>query len=120
MTVQFIDDTSALTTFCDAIADSVWIAVDTEFLREKTYFPQLCLIQVATQDHIACIDPIALDDLTPLMDVLYREGVTIVFHAARQDLEIFYIRIMRFVTLLFSSCLQVLFWLLPLRKLQLF
>ncbi len=91
MTVQFIDDTSALTTFCDAIADSPWLAVDTEFLREKTYYPQLCLIQVATADHIACIDPIALEDLNPLIDIFYRPDVTLVFHAARQDLELLYL-----------------------------
>ncbi|MBL1321610.1 MAG: ribonuclease D [Methylophaga sp.] len=90
MTVQYIDTEVELDQFCQQIANSTWITVDTEFLREKTYYPQLCLIQVANDEHIACIDPLALDDLTPLLDIIYNPEITIVFHAARQDLELFY------------------------------
>lgn len=89
MTVLYIDTPAALTDFCTQIQHSEWLAVDTEFLREKTYFPQLCLIQIANDDVIACIDPIALTDLNPLFDVLYQDNVTLVFHAAKQDLELF-------------------------------
>lgn len=91
MTVQYIDNDHDLISLCQQLATSDWITVDTEFLREKTYHPQLCLIQVATADVIACVDPLAIKDITPLLDVLYRPGVTLVFHAARQDLELFYL-----------------------------
>ena len=92
MTVLYIDTAAELATLCTTLEKSNWIALDTEFIREKTYRPQLCLIQVATEDVIACVDPIALgDDLAPLLDVLYRDDITIVFHAAKQDLEIFHL-----------------------------
>ena len=91
MTVQYIDTEEALIAFCKQIADAPWLAVDTEFLREKTYYPQLCLIQVATEDVIACIDPLVLTDLSPILDVIYNPDITVVFHAARQDLELFYL-----------------------------
>jgi len=91
MTVQYIDTETALIAFCQQITDTPWMTVDTEFLREKTYSPQLCLIQVATEDHIACIDPLVLDDLTPILDLIYNPAITIVFHAARQDLELLYL-----------------------------
>ncbi len=91
MTVEFINTESALTDFCQQIADTPWMMVDTEFLREKTYYAQLCLIQVATQERIACIDPLAITDLTPILDLMYSPDITVVFHAARQDLELFYL-----------------------------
>jgi ribonuclease D len=91
MTVEFITQQADLITFCQKIADTTWMAVDTEFLREKTYYPQLCLIQVATEDYIACIDPLILTDLNPILDLIYNPDITVVFHAARQDLELFYL-----------------------------
>lgn len=91
MTVQYIDTEQNLAQFCQQIANSCWLTVDTEFLREKTYYPQLCLIQVANDDHIACIDPLTISNLDPLLDILYNPEITIVFHAARQDLELFYL-----------------------------
>jgi ribonuclease D len=84
-----IDTETDLRVLLDAIAGSPWVAVDTEFMREKTYFPQLCLIQLATPDHIACIDPLAFGDLGPLKALLHDPAVLKVFHACRQDLEIF-------------------------------
>ncbi len=90
MTVEYIDTEAELIAFCQKISTSTWMTVDTEFLREKTYSPQLCLIQVATDDHIACIDPLAISDLNPILDLFYNPDITIVFHAARQDLELFY------------------------------
>ncbi len=92
MASQFIKDQVTLVDFCQQIASASYIAVDTEFLREKTYYPRLCLIQVATSDHIACIDPLVTDiDLTPVIDIIYHPDITAVFHAARQDLELLYL-----------------------------
>jgi len=91
MTVEFINTEADLITFCQQIVDTPWLAVDTEFLREKTYYAQLCLIQVATEDRIACIDPLAIADLKAILDIIYNPNVTVVFHAARQDLELFYL-----------------------------
>jgi len=90
MTVQYIDTEADLIRFCQRIADTDWMTVDTEFLREKTYYSQLCLIQVATEDEIACIDPLTIDNLDPILDLIYDPAITVVFHAARQDLELFY------------------------------
>lgn len=88
MTVLYIDTAPALADFCRQIQSSDWLAIDTEFLREKTYYPQLCLIQIANDEVIACVDPLAIDDLNPLLDVLYQPDMTLVFHAAKQDLEL--------------------------------
>src|SRR5690554_3207263 len=90
MTTLFVDSAAALSALCAQLADSEWLAVDTEFHREKTYYPQLCLIQIANDALIACIDPLAIDDLSPLLDLFYRPDLTLVFHAARQDLELFH------------------------------
>jgi len=87
--IPYIDTQSHLITFCDAIKDSKWLAIDTEFVREKTYYPQLCLIQVSNGIELACIDPIALNSIEPLLDIFYDTRITKVFHAASQDLEIF-------------------------------
>jgi len=88
--LQFIDTAEALQAICSRLATEDWIALDTEFLREKTYYPKLCLVQVATPDIVACIDPLALDDLGPLLDLVFDPGITKVMHAARQDMEIFF------------------------------
>ncbi|WJW75411.1 ribonuclease D [Thiohalobacter sp. IOR34] len=87
---EFIDSHAALADFCRQLAGAEWIALDTEFLRERTFYPQLCLLQVATPGAIACIDPLAIDDLEPLHALLYDPAITKVLHAARQDMEIFY------------------------------
>jgi len=87
---DYIDTAEALTAFCEKLATAPWIAMDTEFLREKTYYPKLCLLQVATPDLAACIDPLALNDLTPILDVLFNENIVKVMHAGRQDMEIIY------------------------------
>lgn len=91
MTIQYVDNSQGLAELCQQLAGSDWLAVDTEFHREKTYYPELCLIQVANDDIIACVDPLEIDDLTALMDLFYRDDITLVFHAARQDLELFYL-----------------------------
>jgi ribonuclease D len=88
--IRFVDSFESLQQSCAALAASDWIALDTEFLREKTYYPKLCLVQIATTDHVVCIDPLAIDDLTPLFELLYNARIIKVMHAARQDMEIFY------------------------------
>lgn len=87
----YVDSAAALAELCDEIAPSPWIALDTEFMREKTYRPQLCLLQLATTDRIACVDPLAVPDLSPLLDLLQDPSRLKVVHAARQDMEIFYL-----------------------------
>ncbi|MCO6411595.1 MAG: ribonuclease D [Thiogranum sp.] len=75
--------------FCNSLQHPGWLALDTEFIRERTYYPQLCLLQVAVPGNIACIDPLAIDDLSPLLDILYDRSIVKVLHACSQDLEIF-------------------------------
>ena len=86
----YIIDQPALVEFCSGLRGAAWLALDTEFIREQTYYPQLCLIQIASTDQIACIDPLALPSLEPLLAILYDLTVTKVLHAAYQDLEVFY------------------------------
>ncbi|WP_425409034.1 ribonuclease D [Hyphococcus sp.] len=89
--MHIITTTEELRKFSKELRDQPFAAVDTEFMREKTYWPILCLIQAAAPGTEAIIDPMAEDiDLTPFLDVLLDKSVTKVFHAARQDLEIFY------------------------------
>ncbi|MFN4357221.1 ribonuclease D [Sphingopyxis alaskensis] len=87
-----IDTNAALLEFCDRIKDSDFIAVDTEFMRENTFWPELCLIQVADTEHAAAIDPMAQGmDLKPLLDLLVdNEDMLKVFHAGGQDVEIIF------------------------------
>lgn len=86
----YIADQAALTEFCAHLRGASWLALDTEFIREQTFYPQLCLIQIAVPDQIACIDPLALPSLDPLLDLLYDPAITKVLHAAHQDLELFF------------------------------
>ncbi len=86
-----ISDTDALDTFCRRLGGASFITVDTEFMREKTYWPRLCLVQVAGPKEARVIDALAEGmDLSPLIGVLMDDTVLKVFHAARQDLEIFF------------------------------
>lgn len=90
MNELYVDTPPQLATLCQELRRSHFVAVDTEFLREKTYYAQLCLIQVATPTIIACIDPLALETLDPLLEVLYDKHMLKVLHSARQDLEILF------------------------------
>lgn len=89
MIVQTQEDLNA---FCTALAKGPYLTIDTEFLRDKTYFPKLCLLQMAGPDvEAAALDPLIEGlDWTPVKDLMANESVLKVFHAARQDLEIFY------------------------------
>src|SRR3990167_5652858 len=85
-----ITTTEALAEFCARVATAPFITVDTEFMRETTYWPRLCLIQAATAEHAAIIDPMAEGlDLEPFLALLRDEKIIKVFHACRQDVEIF-------------------------------
>ena len=89
--MNLITESDALAQFCAEQASADFIAVDTEFLRDQTYWPKLCLVQVAGPDSVAAIDPLAPGiDLTPLYDLMQNADVLKVFHAGRQDLEIFF------------------------------
>ena len=96
--MNLITDTDALNRFCAEQAAADFIAVDTEFLRDQTYYPKLCLIQVASPDGDtagveAIIDPLAPGlDLAPFYELLKRPDIIKVLHAARQDIEIFYLQ----------------------------
>jgi len=99
-----ISDTKSLRTYCEHLRNFEYITVDTEFIREKTFWPRLCLIQVGCEDQAECIDPLSEDlDLSPLFEVFSDTSVVKVFHAARQDLEIFFIRTGVFPTPLFDT-----------------
>lgn len=86
----WIDQPAALESLCRDLSTSPWIALDTEFLRERSYYPQLCLVQVATPQTLACVDALALPSLAPLLALLDDAGILKVLHAARQDLELFF------------------------------
>jgi ribonuclease D len=87
---SYIDTPEALHQLCSELSHAEWLTLDTEFVRERTYSARLCLVQVATPELVACIDPLAFSDLEPLREVLFNPAITKVLHAARQDLEIFY------------------------------
>ena len=88
--MSIITETASLAAFCEHAATHPYITVDTEFIREKTYWPKLCLVQVGITDDAVAIDALdAAVELTPLFKLLANPNVLKVFHAARQDIEIF-------------------------------
>ncbi len=101
--IQIIEDAKSLQTLCDQLRGSNWLTLDTEFIRERTYYTELCLIQIANADIVACIDPIKLcengqagneqamaEALMPFKTLIYDTKTVKVLHAAHQDMEIFY------------------------------
>jgi ribonuclease D len=88
--MTLVSDSATLARLCEKLAFEPYITVDTEFIREKTYYPELCLVQLAGPDEAWAIDTLAPGiDLTPLFALMADEKVIKVFHAARQDVEIF-------------------------------
>lgn len=88
--MSLITTTAELQAFCAALAGAEYVTVDTEFMRERTYYAKLCLIQLGGPGAAVAIDPLAEGiDLTPLYDLLDNPKILKVFHAARQDIEIF-------------------------------
>ncbi len=89
--MELITESSALAAFCERQTSADFVTVDTEFLRDKTYWPQLCVVQIAGPDEAAVIDALAPGlDLSPLLAMMADPKLLKVFHAARQDIEIFY------------------------------
>ncbi len=87
---RVISDTAELKTLCQALSGETFITVDTEFIRERTYYPQLCLIQLAGEKIEAAIDPLAEGmDLSAFFELMANEKLLKIFHAAKQDVEIF-------------------------------
>ena len=87
---DLITTSQPLAELCERLSKSDFIAVDTEFMRENTYWPELCLVQIGNEEEAAAIDPLAEGiDLTPMLDLLTEnEDVLKVFHAGGQDVEI--------------------------------
>jgi ribonuclease D len=88
MTPELIETPAALAVLCAELQTQDCIAVDTEFARDRTYFPHIGLIQIAGNSHIACIDPLAFDVKPLLSELLFNDSTTKVFHSCLQDLEV--------------------------------
>lgn len=89
MHTRLVDEPDRLAAACERFGGAGVLALDTEFVRERTYFPRLCLVQLAAGEEAACLDPLALEDaLDPFERLLADPGIVKVFHAARQDLEV--------------------------------
>ena len=80
MQIQFINTPEKLAVLCQDLVDAPWLALDTEFLREKTYYSKFCLLQIATPSLVACVDPLALEDIDSLLDIIYDTTVVKVFN----------------------------------------
>lgn len=89
MNESLIQDPTSLARSCESLRTHAWMALDTEFMRTRTYYARLCLVQVATPEVIACVDTVALSGIEPLLEIIYSPHVLKVIHAARQDLEVF-------------------------------
>jgi ribonuclease D len=91
--MQLISTTDALAQACRRLAGHPYVTVDTEFMREQTFYPELCLIQMASPEEELLVDPLAEGiDLEPFLRLMADQNVLKVFHAARQDLEIIYLK----------------------------
>ncbi len=89
--MTIISDTGTLAAFCRRLARETFVTVDCEFMREKTYWSQLCLLQMAGSDEAAAVDTLAPGlDLAPVLELFAEPGLLKVFHAGRQDIEIFH------------------------------
>jgi len=85
---DYIQDLESLSTWCSTQSEEETVAVDTEFERRTTYYPELCLVQVATSKSIVCVDPILCKNVSPLVTFLNEPNRIKILHAARQDLEV--------------------------------
>jgi ribonuclease D len=89
---QYIETDQQLAEFCEEIKNAGYCTIDTEFVREKTYYPVLSLIQIASETQMACIDPLVVKDFDPLIALLQAPNLVKVFHSPDQDIEILYQR----------------------------
>ncbi len=88
--INIIRDNDTLKEFCNKCNKEKFLAIDTEFIRENTYYPILCLVQIASDTFSAVIDPLSEIDMKPVWEILSNEKILKVFHAGRQDIEIFF------------------------------
>ena len=89
--INLIDRTEKLEEFCTSLLNKTFITIDLEFMREKTYYAELCLIQVGAEGEAAIIDPLSKDiKLEPFFKLLDNQNIVKVFHSGRQDIEILY------------------------------
>ncbi|MEM8950284.1 MAG: ribonuclease D [Pseudomonadota bacterium] len=89
--MTLLTTTAEVDALCRELAEEAYVTIDTEFMRDRTYWPKLCLVQIAGKERFAAIDPLAEGiDLQPLFDLMADQSVVKVFHACRQDVEIFY------------------------------
>jgi ribonuclease D len=89
--MDLLTTTDSLAAAAKALAKTKYVTVDTEFIRDTTYWPELCLVQIAGPEDVYLVDPLAKDiDLAPLIELLTAKKVVKVMHAARQDIEIFH------------------------------
>jgi ribonuclease D len=99
----WIDRDDQLPALAEMLKAQKWIGVDTEFLRERTFFPKLCLLQLAAGGRIWCVDTLRIGSLEPLMPVLTAAAARKAIHAARQDLEALYLSTQRVVSPIFDT-----------------
>jgi ribonuclease D len=85
---SFINHADQLHDLIESLQTADTIGLDTEFVRERTYYPDFCLLQIASRDRIDCVDPLAFETLAPLQEILSNPKITKIFHSARQDLEV--------------------------------
>jgi len=90
MKPELIESTGMMEDLLERLSDVSLIAVDTEFFRETTYYPQLALVQIATDSIVACVDPLAFDAKSALKKLLLDDGTTKIFHSCSQDLEVLF------------------------------
>ncbi len=86
----YVDTPEQLDDLCERLRGAASLALDTEFLRERTFYAQLCLLQIASEELVACVDPLALPTLEPLLEIIFDPRVLKIMHAGRQDLEILF------------------------------
>jgi ribonuclease D len=99
----WIDQPDELPALAQTLQSQPWIGVDTEFLRERTFFPKLCLLQLAAGGKIWCVDTLRIGSLDPLMPALTAASSPKIIHAARQDLEAVYLSAKRVISPVFDT-----------------
>jgi ribonuclease D len=99
----WIDRDDELRAMADVLATQPWIGIDTEFMRERTFYPRLCLLQISAGDRVWCVDTLCGLDLSALLPALTGKSVRKVIHAARQDLEAFYVAAQHVIAPVFDT-----------------
>ncbi|MBT5031362.1 MAG: hypothetical protein HOM55_03600 [Proteobacteria bacterium] len=90
MSAHIINNKKDLQAYCDYAKTRPWLALDTEFLRERTYYAKLCLVQLATDERDCAIDVLAIDDLSALAELISEHDAPVILHSSRQDFEVLF------------------------------